>query len=90
MARPQNQWSNGENDLCALAAAHAFGIARNHPFTDGNKRTAFVISLLFLARNGIRLRFDKIAAIDTFLALAAGELSEEELADWFRQHLAKG
>ncbi len=90
MARPQNQWSYGENDLCALAAAHAFGIARNHPFTDGNKRTAFVISLLFLARNGIRLRFDKIAAIDTFLALAAGELSEEELADWFRQHLAKG
>lgn len=90
MARPQNQWSYGENDLCALAAAHAFGIARNHPFTDGNKRTAFVISLLFLARNGISLRFDKIAAIDTFLALAAGELSEEELADWFRQHLAKG
>lgn len=90
MARPQNQWSYGENDLCALAAAHAFGRARNHPFTDGNKRTAFVISLLFLARNGIRLRFDKIAAIDTFLALAAGELSEEELADWFRQHLAKG
>ena len=87
MARPQNQWSYGEDNLAALAAAYAFGIARNHPFADGNKRTAFVISLLFLTRNGIRLQFEKIVAIDTFLALAAGELSEEELADWFRQHL---
>ena len=87
LARPLNQWTYGEDDLCALAAAYAYGIARNHPFTDGNKRTAWVFARLFLMLNGQTLSFTPRMAIDVVLALAAGELSADELADWFRQHL---
>jgi death on curing protein len=87
LARPRNQWAYGNDDICDLAASYAYGVARNHPFTDGNKRTAFVLALIFLTRNGIKLAFDKADAIRTFLALAAGELSEDELADWFRQRV---
>jgi len=86
LARPLNQWTYGEDDLCALAAAYAYGIARNHPFTDGNKRTAWVFARLFLMLNGQALSFTPRMAIDVVLALAAGELGEDELADWFRQH----
>lgn len=87
LARPLNQWTYGEDDLCALAAAYAYGIARNHPFTDGNKRTAWVFARLFLMLNGQSLSFTPRMAIEVVLALAAGELGEDELADWFRQHL---
>ena len=87
LARPVNQWHYGLDDPAALAAAYAFGIARNHPFADGNKRTAWVSARLFLALNGHSLKFAPQDAIETVLALAAGELSEEELADWFRLHL---
>jgi death-on-curing protein len=87
LARPLNRWGYGEDDRCALAAAYAFGIARNHPFVDGNKRTAWVFARLFLALNGAALRFAPEDAIRMMLALAAGELSEEQLADWFRQRL---
>ena len=87
LARPLNQWTYGEDDLCALAAAYAYGIARNHPFTDGNKRTAWVFARLFLMLNGQTLSFTPRMAIDVVLALAAGELGEDELVDWFRQHL---
>lgn len=87
LSRPVNQWNYGETDLCALAAAYAFGIARNHPFIDGNKRTAWVFARLFLRLNGENLSFTAREAIDTVLALAAGELEEDELADWFRQRL---
>jgi len=87
LARPLNQWTYGEDDLCALAAAYAYGIARNHPFTDGNKRTAWVFARLFLVLNGQTLSFTPRMAIEVVLALAAGELGENELADWFRQHL---
>ena len=90
LARPVNQWHYGLDDAAALAAAYAFGIARNHPFADGNKRTAWVSARLFLALNGHVLEFVQQNAIETVLALAAGELSEEELADWFRQHLVAG
>ncbi len=86
LARPLNQWTYGEDDRCALAAAYAYGIARNHPFTDGNKRTAWVFARLFLMLNGQTLSFTPRMAIDVVLALAAGELGEDELADWFRQH----
>lgn len=88
LARPINQWTYGEDDPCALAAAFAFGIARNHPFSDGNKRTAWVLARLFLTLNGVRIDFEAEDAIRTVLALAAGELSEEELADWLRGHLS--
>ena len=89
LARPLNQWTYGEDDLCALAAAYAYGIARNHPFADGNKRTAWVFARLFLRLNGQALSFAPREAIDVVLALAAGEISEDELADWFRQRLCE-
>lgn len=89
LARPVNRWAYGEDDPAALAAAYAFGIARNHPFADGNKRTAWVLARLFLALNGQELRFGTQEAITTMLALAAGELSEEEMADWFRSRLVQ-
>jgi death on curing protein len=88
LTRPVNQWTYGEDDICALAAAYAFGVARNHPFVDGNKRTAWVLARLFLVLNGQTIKFDSNDAINTVLALAAGELSEEELTDWFRSHLS--
>jgi death-on-curing protein len=88
MARPQNLVACGEPDAAELAAAHAFGIARNHPFADGNKRTAAVVSETFLVLNGFALAAGDAELVVAFLALAAGELSEEEMADWFRGHLA--
>lgn len=87
LGRPRNRWAYGEDDPAALAAAYAFGVARNHPFIDGNKRTAWVLARLFLALNGHSLSFDADDAIRTVLALAAGKLPEEDLVDWFRQHI---
>ena len=88
LARPINQWNYGTDDPAALAAAYAYGVARNHPFADGNKRTAWVLARLFLALNGHVLRFDQQNATQSILALAAGALSEDELTGWFREHLA--
>lgn len=88
LTRPQNRWAYGDVDAAELAAAYAYGIARNHPFVDGNKRTAWVLARVFLAINGRELTFSANEAIAVMLALAAGELSEAELADWFRNHLA--
>ena len=87
LARPLNRWSYGDADLTFLAAAYAFGIARNHPFVDGNKRTAWVFARLFLALNGVELRFTPEDAIKAMLALAAGDLSEVEFADWLRERV---
>jgi death-on-curing protein len=84
LARSMKRWGHGEDDRCAPAAAYAFGIARNHPFEDGNKCTAWVFARLFLALNGAELRFAPEDAIRAMLALAAGELGDEALADWFR------
>ena len=88
MARPQNLVAYGEPDAAERAAAYAFGIARNHPFVDGNKRTAAVVSETFLVLNGYQLAASDAELVVAFLALAAGELSEEEMVDWFRTHLA--
>ncbi|WP_395634765.1 type II toxin-antitoxin system death-on-curing family toxin [Sphingorhabdus sp.] len=88
MARPQNLALYGDPDVSELAASYAFGIARNHPFVDGNKRTAAVVSETFLVLNGHVLTATDAELVITFVALAAGELSEEELTDWFRDHLA--
>lgn len=74
LARPVNKHGYGETDACALAAAYAYGIARNHPFADGNKRTAWVMARLFLRLNGVDLAFDKADAIRTMLAVAAGTM----------------
>ena len=88
MARPQNLALYGQPALCKLAASYAFGIARNHPFVDGNKRTAAVVSEAFLALNGGTLLATDAELVVAFIALAAGELSEDELTAWFRDHLA--
>jgi len=87
MARPRKLSLYAEPDAAALAAAYAFGIARNHPFVDGNKRTDAVVSETFLMLNGHRLDASDAELVVAFLALAAGELSEDELADWFRAHI---
>ena len=87
LARPQNLAVYGEPDAAALAAAYAFGIARNHAFVDGNKRTAWVLANIFLDLNDVALVFEPAEAIAIVLALAAGELSEGELADWFRERI---
>ncbi len=88
LTRPVNKHGYGEQDPCALAAAYAFGIARNHPFADGNKRTAWVMARLFLRLNDVVIAFDKADAIRTMLALASGNMEEDALADWFRSHIA--
>ncbi len=88
MMHPQNLISNGQPDAAELAAAYAFGIARNHPFVDGNKRTAAVVSETFLAINGYEMNVTDAELVVVFLALAAGELSEDELAVWFREHIS--
>jgi len=82
MARPRNQFSYGEASIARLAASYAFGISRNHPFLDGNKRTSLVVAELFLALNGVDLTATDAECVTTFLRLAAGELSEDQLADW--------
>ncbi len=89
LARAQNLAAYGDPDAADLAAAPAFGIARNHAFVDGNKRTAWVLARLFLVTNDIALKFEIQDAIATMLALAAGEVSEDELADWFRQRIVQ-
>ena len=84
LARPINRWSFGESDLARLAAAYAFGLARNHPFVDGNKRAAFAALMVFLRLNGIRFAPDPAEATAAILALAAGEIDEEGIARWVR------
>jgi death-on-curing protein len=88
LARPRNQWAYGEVDFCALAAAYAYGVARSHPFTDGNKRTAWVLARLFLGLNDIRITFAPEDAIQMVLTLAAGTLTEADVAEWFKRGLA--
>lgn len=86
MARPQNLALYGDPDWAALAAAYGFGIARNHPFADGNKRTAAVVMETFMALNGYTLSASDAELVVAVQALAAGELGEERLADWLRLH----
>ncbi len=86
LARPVNLAAYGDADTAALAAAYAFGIARNHPFIDGNKRTAFVCAELFLVLNGVGLLADDAACVSTMLALAGGEMPETEFAAWLRSN----
>lgn len=89
LARARNRWTYGETDVCALAAAYAYGVARNHPFSDGNKRTAWVLARLFLALNGVTIVFVPEDAIQAVLRLAGGDLGEEALAQWFRDRTSE-
>jgi death on curing protein len=90
MARPKNllAYSRPRPDLAALAAAYAYGIARDHPFVDGNKRTALVAARTFLIVNGLDLEATQDEKYLTFLELAKGTLTEEQLADWIRKRIA--
>jgi len=88
LARPQNLFAYGEDvDMASLAASYAFGLAKNHPFLDGNKRTALVVSVTFLNLNGYRFDASPSETYTQFLGLAKGLISEEQLATWFREHL---
>ena len=89
IARPQNLLAYGESrtDWASLAAAYAYGIARNHPFNDGNKRTALVAARTFLILNRVDLDATQDDKFLTFLTLAEGAISEEELADWIRKRI---
>lgn len=87
LARPQNLFAYGESDAAALAAAYAFGIARNHPFIDGNKRTAFVACELFLVANGFELVASDEECLAMMLSLAASESGEQEVAAWLRDNV---
>jgi death-on-curing protein len=87
LARPINKFGYGESGLAALAAAYGFGIARNHPFIDGNKRTALASIIVFLGLNGIDLDAPQEAATAMILSLAAGEITEEILAGWIADHI---
>ncbi len=87
LARPQNLHAYGDPDLASLAAAYAFGLARNHPFADGNKRTSFAVCVTFLNLHGADLPTADADNIATWLALAEGRLGEDTLADWLRARL---
>jgi death-on-curing protein len=88
IARPRQLAHYETPDAADLAAAYAFGIARNHPFVDGNKRTAFVAAELFLALNGLALDAEDGACVVTMLAVAAGQMDEATFARWLRAHSA--
>jgi death-on-curing protein len=90
IARPLNRWHYGESDLAALAAAYAFGLAKNHPFVDGNKRIAFHAMMVFLRSNGVAFAPEPAHATAIILSLAAGEVSEESLTRWIRDNWPKG
>lgn len=87
LARPQNLLAYGDPDVAALAAAYAFGLAKNHAFVDGNKRAAFLAVGMFLAINGWKLVTTQSEATLAVLALAAGEIDEEEFAAWVRDRI---
>jgi len=87
LARPQQKWHyEPDADLASLAAAYAYGLARNHPCRDGNKRIAFLALATFLLLNGLELKTTDADVVAHMLALAEGRLSEDELASWIRSH----
>jgi death on curing protein len=86
LERPINKWSYEQATMPELAAAYAFGLAKNHAFVDGNKRIAFMAMMIFLRRNGIAFAPDPAQATAMILALAAGEVSEASLTRWIRDN----
>ncbi len=91
LARARNLYVyEGVNEVERLAAAYGVGIARNHPFVDGNKRTAFLAIGLFLLKNGYMLNASDAEAIDAMFALASGDLTEDELVEWIRRYSSAG
>ena len=90
LARPQQTWHYGAvTDLPKLAAAYAFGLVRNHPYRDGNKRIGFLAMVTFLGINDHTFEATDAEVVAEFVALAAGHTSEDELADWIRDHSSR-
>jgi death-on-curing protein len=89
LARPVTKFAYGETQLSPLAAAYAFGIARNHPFIDGNKRAAFSSIIVFLGLNGIDFMVPPEQATAVMMDLWAGEIDEDSLAKWVEDNLPK-
>ena len=87
--RPINKWHYEQSELPELAAAYAFGLAKNHAFVDGNKRIAFMSMMTFLRKNGVRFAPEPAHATSMIMSLAAGEVSEESLARWIRNNWPK-
>lgn len=88
LARPRQTFACGSApDIAALAASYGYGIARNHPYQDGNKRVAFVAMAVFAGLNGSELEAAESDVVDVMLRLAADELTEDQLAEWLRAHL---
>jgi death on curing protein len=87
LSRPQMKAQYGTDDIAELAAAYGFGIARNHPFVDGNKRTALVVMEAFLVIHGFELKADNAEAVALVLSLASGDITEEQLVLWLRDNL---
>ncbi len=90
MVRPKNKRVYGERDMAALACAYAYGLARNHPFVDGNKPTAFMVMMVFLRKNGISFAPPEALATVAILGLDAGEIEEEGLMRWVRDNWPEG
>ncbi len=88
LERPRNKWQYGQAPLHELVAAYAFELAKNHAFVDGNKRIAFLTTVVFLRKNGAMFAPDKAEATAMMIALAAGEVSEESLARWIKANVA--
>ena len=87
LARPQQKWHYAENtDIPVLAAAYAFGLVRNHPYRDGNKRIGFLAMVTFLGINGYAFEATDADVVTQFVSLAARDVSEDQLADWIRNH----
>ena len=89
LARPQNLVAYGQPDAFDLAASYGFGIVKNHPFNDGNKRTGFTVAVLFLELNGYRFQAAEADAIVRTLALAAGAMKEAEYAAWLKANSSR-
>jgi death on curing protein len=87
LGKPQNLLSYGEPDLADLAAAYAVGLAKNHPFIDGNKRVSNVVTLTFLLLNGSDLKAEDAEQVRVWLAIADGTMSEEHAANWIRKRM---
>jgi death-on-curing protein len=84
LGKPQNLFASGKPDMFDLAASYAFGLVKNHPFIDGNKRTGFIVAVVFLELNGYKFSASEVDATVRTLALAAGELSEGGFAQWLK------
>ena len=89
LAKPRNVFANGNPSLYELAASYTYGIVNNHPFVDGNKRTGFLAGAMFLELNGLKLVATEPDATATIVGVAAGEISEAELANWYKANVVE-